>query len=294
MLSFLIPTYNQVCITLAQELSQQIEAEEIEAEVIVMDDGSTDKASIERNTLINEIAHCRYIYNERNEGRSKIRNKLASTAKYDTMVFLDSDVFPTDNKFVNRYIMSIDMAEVVCGGMIYRIDGPCEICRLRYIIGNKAESFSAEERSKIPYGKFISSNFLVKKSVFEKVTFDESLFKYGYEDVLFGKSLEDAGISIGHIDNIVFHGNEDTGEEYLSKTRSAIENLLLIEDKINEHSRVINLYKKLKKLCLVGPLSLWYSVMRRPMEINLLSEYPSYRLFNVYKISYYCHLKQKS
>jgi len=291
MLSFLIPTYNQDCSALAQELSRQIKAEGVDAEVVVMDDGSTDMMSIEGNRKIDELNYCRYIYIEKNGGRSKIRNSLASTAKYDTMVFLDSDVFPTDDKFVKRYVDAEGLADVVCGGMTYRQDGPCKICELRYIVGIEAESFTAEERSRIPYGKFISSNFMAKKSVFDKVSFDESLYKYGYEDVLFGKCLEEQKVSIAHIDNIVFHDNEDTSREYLEKTRNAIENLLIIEDKLSEHSRVINLYKKLDKIYLTKLCGLWYSVMRELMEKNLTSDSPSRLLFNIYKIAYYCYLK---
>ena len=60
-ISVLIPTYNDVCITLVKALQQQAEALDTNYEIIVADDGSTNAEAIEKNRLINHIEHCRLI-----------------------------------------------------------------------------------------------------------------------------------------------------------------------------------------------------------------------------------------
>ena len=47
-ISVLIPTYNDVCITLVKALQQQAEALDTNYEIIVADDGSTNAEAIER------------------------------------------------------------------------------------------------------------------------------------------------------------------------------------------------------------------------------------------------------
>lgn len=289
-LSFLIPTYNFVCIPLAAELSRQISLCGIEAEVIVMDDGSTDEDSVNKNKEINNLPHCRYIVNGHNIGRAAIRNLLAASAQHEHIVFLDSDVFPSNDQFVSQYAEAATMADVVCGGICYRRDAESKVCRLRYVVGNAAESFTAEQRSANPYGKFSSANFMTTRTILKSFPFDETLTRYGYEDVLFGKQLEDYHISIAHISNAIFHDDNDTSEQYLTKARTATENLLLIADKIGNRSNVINAYKKVRRFHLDGLMSIFYTTARKLIERNLLGNNPSHLLFNIYKLTYYCHL----
>ncbi len=87
-LSILIPTYNNVCIELVRSLQAQAsllsspsesssESSDFKYEILVADDGSTDKATIEGNRIINTLPHCRYMEREKNVGRAVIRNFLA-------------------------------------------------------------------------------------------------------------------------------------------------------------------------------------------------------------------------
>ena len=61
-LSILIPTYNNVCLELVRDLQAQASilssTNDLEYEILVADDGSTDKNTIEKNREINELNHC--------------------------------------------------------------------------------------------------------------------------------------------------------------------------------------------------------------------------------------------
>ena len=82
--------------------------------------------------------------------------------------------------------------------------------------------------------------------------------------------------------------------DFLSKTRLATENLLIIENKLGDYSRVLNAYRKIDALKMSWLAALFFSIMHKPMELNLLSNRPSHFIFNIYKLSYFCRLKKNT
>ncbi len=96
-LSILIPTYNNVCFELVKTLQAQaallskskvcssstesFSPSDFKYEILVADDGSTDKTTVENNRTINTLPNCRYIERERNVGRAVIRNFLGKRSK---------------------------------------------------------------------------------------------------------------------------------------------------------------------------------------------------------------------
>ena len=117
MLSVLIPTYNHECVLLADEISAQIDAAGLDAEVVVLDDGSTDMKSLADNSVIEQIDHCRYVVLPTNIGIARSRNRLMDEAKGDKLLFLDSDIWPKSDDFIVRYLEASDKADVVVGGI---------------------------------------------------------------------------------------------------------------------------------------------------------------------------------
>ena len=106
-LSILIPTYNNVCFELVKTLQAQAALlSDFEYEILVADDGSTDLSTITTNRKINEIENCRYIEREKNVGRSAIRNFLAKEAKYEWLLFIDSDLHIDNTDFVKKYSLA--------------------------------------------------------------------------------------------------------------------------------------------------------------------------------------------
>lgn len=291
--SFLIPTYNFVCVDLVQELSNQIATQHIEAEVVVVDDGSSDVLTIKENTIINTIPYCQFIHNDTNFGSAHTRNMLAEVAQGEYLIFLDSDLFPTSSTFVAQYVAHATDAEVVVGGLSYRTNNHT-VCPLRLAFGLKSEVRTAAERNMAPYAKFTASNILMHKSVLQRVRFDNNIKRYGYEDLLFGQELKKKGISVTHIDNPVFHDDHDTSLHFLQKTQTSLHTLVQIEDKIGQMSRIVNIFNKLQKFHLTSFMRLVFSLFHLLMERQLLSQHPSMLIFNIYKLGYYCTIKRLS
>ena len=119
-LSILLPSYNNVCVSLVQALQRQADAlwgkldKPFRYEIIVADDGSTDAACIDANRVIGDMLHCRYLRMEQNVGRAQIRNVLISESRGDYVLLIDSDLFLCDDNYLYKYATST--ADVVYGG----------------------------------------------------------------------------------------------------------------------------------------------------------------------------------
>lgn len=292
-LSILIPTFNDKCLELVKALNRQCEkicstkSEILNSyEIVVADDGSTDKATVDENSKINNLPNCIYVIKGVNTGRAAIRNFLASKAKYDTLLFIDSDMTVIRNDFIVKYLTYRDKASVIYGG--YEVPEQETMAdNLRYRYERACQNaHTAEKRKQHPYNDFHTSNFLIERSVMLRITFDEKYNHYGYEDVAFGIALKEAGISILHIDNPMGFCRFESNEDFIVKTEEGIRTLVEHSDEIGKYSRLIKYIYYLKKLhisnivrCILHPLN---SCMRR----NLIIKNISLEILNIYKISY--------
>lgn len=98
MISILIPTYNAVCLSLIEKMYKQAIALRIPFEILLADDASCENIR-QQNRKMTEWQGCRYLQQEENQGPARIRNYLASEARYPYLLFLDSDVMPVSDSF---------------------------------------------------------------------------------------------------------------------------------------------------------------------------------------------------
>lgn len=288
MLSILIPTYNCACNQLVTELSQQAEALRIVYEIVVVDDASTDADIVQKNSQIATMPNCRFVRLNERIDIAKMRNRLLQEAKYQWILCLDADVFPTDADFLKHYADALGQARVVCGGLAYRSGNKQNVNPLRFKYGVTHEVLTLKQRQANPYQSFKTSNYLIDKNLAQKVAFDESFVGYGHEDTLFGKMLQQFNEPILHIQNPVYHDDSDTAEEFLAKTRRGIDNLRTHSADLDGYSRLLLTYSKLKRCRVVWLVVLAYKLFRRSIEHNLLSANPSMKLFGFYKLGYFC------
>jgi hypothetical protein len=89
-----------------------------------------------------------------------------------------------------------------------------------------AESVSRkklQKRAKHPWASFTGFNFIIDKSIFMKIRFNEDLKQYGHEDTLLGYQLRIAGVEIIHIDNALIHDGVESNEVFIAKTKLGVE-----------------------------------------------------------------------
>ncbi|MCG8697310.1 MAG: glycosyltransferase [Bacteroidales bacterium] len=296
MLSVLIPVYNFDIRKLVIDLHHQSEAEDLNYEIIIFDDASENQFK-DLNQELCELSNVVYKEEPINLGRSKIRNKLASTAKYDHLLFLDCDSELKSKSFISNYVPFLKKKQVVYGGRSYRQTPPDERCSLHWMHGVFREVQPAEKRKVVPNKSFMTNNFLIHRDILESIWFDEeNIDGYGHEDTLFGYELKKRNITINHVDNPVVHIGLEPSEEFLRKTRESIVNLKKIMRINGNEKRLVNditllsYYKKIEKAGLNNMVLYFYKRYEHVLRKNLMSDHPKLFLFDLYKLGYLCSL----
>lgn len=289
-LSILLPAFNTSCYQLVQHLLNQLEqqqvVENLQYEIVVAEDGSTDQATIDENSKIEGFPNCRHIIRTTNAGRSTIRNFLAQQAKYEWLLFIDSDM-DIGKDFVSKYLL-LDNVHVVYGGYVPQQDEKQWQGNLRYLYETtNLSAHTCEERLKHPYKDFHTSNFLTKRSTLLLYPFNEHIQEYGYEDVLWGKTLKEKGVPITHIDNPVIFAIFEDNPSYLQKTETALHTLFKFKEDLQDYSRLLATAQRLQKIKMSEIVKMVFSICKKSFQKNLTSTHPSLTIFKFYKLGYF-------
>ncbi len=294
-ISICIPIFNHDSTNLIRVLAQQCLSASIEYEILVIDDCS--QLFREENRKIAEMPGVKYFEQDKNLGRAAVRNLLSQKALYDWLLFLDCDAILLDDAFVSRYVKEIkkNEADVVIGGYRYSDEKPSDsTLYLRWLYGKKREERNIEARNQRSHCSFSSFNFMAKKSVFDKVNFDESLRKYGHEDTLFGWLLKHNGFRIRHIDNPARQEDLDSTDVYLQKLNDASENLWLIYRKVDDPAdfvkdvKVLRCFERLRRFHLLELVHCTLNLLKPLILRNLKSKSPKIFFLDLYKLERLC------
>jgi hypothetical protein len=289
MLSILIPTYNYDIRKLVNDLHNQAKALCIDFEIVVMEDGSQKYLS--ENKIVKNLTFVKYYVLSKNIGRSAIRNRLADSAIYSYLLFLDCDVEICKNNFLEYYLKLFHENCVISGGRIYKnnIEKQYSLCA-KY--GKTHEQFTDKNlKIRKKHTVFTTPNFLIDKNIFKKVRFDETIKQYGHEDTIFGIELQRQNIDIDMINNPVYHIGLDDNFAFLKKTELALQTLLNIYKsgnymELQQNSKIISFYLKIKKMHLIKIISLNFKIFKPLIIRNLTSKNPSMLLFDFYKLGF--------
>jgi glycosyltransferase involved in cell wall biosynthesis len=288
-LSILIPNYNNMCVGLVTVLQRQAEALGIDYEILVADDASPQKVSIQQNQAINDLPHCRYIVKETNTGSAATRNYLGKRSQYHWLLFLDCDITIPDDHFLERYMA--DAHDGVVNGGICIIDDANLSHNLRYLYEKAAESaHTAEIRQANKYHEFRSTNFMIERKMLEACPFDERFKRSGYEDVLFGKMLKQQQVPVTHIDNPVMMTEFESNPDYVSKIERSMQTLHTFRHELRGYSRILTFDKGIHISAVRGLIRLWHYLFGGWERRNLCGKRPWLKLFSLYRLGYYLTL----
>lgn len=282
MLSILIPTYNYDCSSLVYDLDTMCSRAGIEYEIIVGNDGSTTNMQNLKN-LSQTLENFRFLDFKENRGRSIIRNTLASEAKYEKLLFIDSDMKVYKTDFILLYIK--ENAPIVAGGIrVLEDKNPIYILHKKYE-KNRSTNIAT------------TGNLLVRKDVFNEIRFIESVKKYGYEDIIFTHRLEKM-YGIKFIYNPLIHNGPIPTCDFINRLNESTEVLVELyrSDKyhkdIIESSKLLRTFLKIRRF--KGIYLLWFKMSKRIIIQQLKSKNPSMFLMDLYKLGLLCEYSKIS
>ncbi len=284
-LSILIPVYNYDVRGLIQQLHEQLIQLTIPAEILCFDDASPDESCKDVNREIINLPHVRYNELPVNLGRAAIRNKLASEADFQKLLFIDCDSELVNDNFVKNYLTYSANYLALAGGTIYEETNNTPQYSLRWTYGRAREQKTAEERNKTPYESLTINNFLIDKDIFLGIKLDEGIEGYGHEDTKFGYALHNSNITLYHISNPVIHCGLESNEVFLKKTETAIKNFYKLSQQ--GYGKETSLYKSfslLNKYHLKKLFLFIYELVGNYIQKKLCSPSPSLLLFDLYKL----------
>ena len=289
MISILIPCYDFNALPLVKRLEKEALTLSIAYEIICIDDGSFSPLN-ENNQQINALTNCLFIESKKNVGRIANRKLLSDKAQYNWLLFIDVDTMPKNEKFLETYLSHINKKDAVFGGFFYNKESFSNDNSLRFTFGKKREQVTSKKRMRNPYKYIISSNYMINKSIFNQIEVPEDINGYGL-DYFFGAQLKTNNVHITHIDNEVTHHDLDDNNEFLEKTRSALDNLKYMNNNnyIKKHDiSILKAYNFLKILLLENMFYAMIKTVNNKIEINLMSKKPSLVAFDLYRLAYLC------
>lgn len=208
--SVIIPLYNKKN-TIERAIASVFKQENIQFEVIVVDDGSTDGSHLVLEGLSDKIRYFKQI----NSGPSAARNKGVKESKFPVVAFLDADdeFLPHClEQHISYREKNLDTKLTLAAFSIFRDD----IQQRTEILSDRCHNLSTIDCAhytkgfEVGYTHNISSGSIcVDKDLFEKVGgFDEKLRCWEISDILFKLSLITQ--SVGIINDVCTIIREDT------------------------------------------------------------------------------------
>lgn len=236
LLSVVIPVFNWNIAKLLSALFEESAHSRLgRLEIIVADDCTSDEVvKAENRQYFAEITlpYLRSIEMQTNLGRSAVRNRLAGEARGEYLLFVDCDVLPDAGNFLATYLKHAaeGVRDVVCGGISYRTRIRTEPeYDFHAYLGTRKEVKAAAERNLAPWRYILTSNIMVRKSVFLATSFNERFSGYGYEDIEWGVRLAEK-YRILHIDNTASHLGLVSKATAYDKMCNSVPNYLLLRE----------------------------------------------------------------
>lgn len=205
-ISIVMPFFRDNPARLLKLLSATAFRKGLQAEFIIADDGSCDRELT--HTLMATIDSLELpatlITISRNQGRAATRNILGKHAVGAYILFLDADVMPDKDTFLQVYMDFIDSARpsVIIGGFsVNRCKVTSEVA-LHHYLTSRVDCLPAAARNDNPWRYCFSCNVLVRRDIFLQHPFNGAYRGWGWEDQEWGLRVS-RQYPLVHIDNTV-------------------------------------------------------------------------------------------
>lgn len=226
-LSVLIPFLRDDPTDLIQRLDREAGAVDGRAEVVLLDDGTGDDDLTRRLTaaLMAASLPIRLITLAANQGRAAGRNLLASHARGQGLLFLDSDMRPDRPDFLQAWLALVEAGKTpIAFGGFSLLQAPRD---RRFAVHRqmaaRSECLNAEQRQLQPEKYVFTSNLLIDRDIFQQHAFDASFSGWGWEDVEWAMRVSRL-YPVAHVDNPATHMGLDRVEDLARKYEQSAPN----------------------------------------------------------------------
>ena len=206
-----------------------------------------------------------------NEGRSIGRNRLASTARGGSLLFLDSDMRPDHRRFLRDWAdLAANEDPAVAFGGFSLLQAPTDArFAVHRAMAAKSECVAYTERAKQPEKYVYTSNLLVRRDVFEAEAFDPGFTGWGWEDVEWAMRVS-RRFRVIHLDNAATHMGLDTVAALAGKYEQSAPNFARMAQRHPEIVAAYPSYKAARLLKRLPGLPRLRRMMRRGADANWL------------------------
>lgn len=241
-LSVLIPFLRDDPADLLARLGSEATALEGAVEIVALDDGTADPTLTARLQAQASAAALpmRLVTLAANEGRSRGRNRLASAARGDWLLFLDSDMRPDRPDFLRAWadLVERERPAVAFGGfsLLQAPDEPR--FAVHRAMAARSECLPRDTRAEQPEKYVYTSNLLVRRDVFEAEAFDPGFSGWGWEDVEWAMRVS-RRFRVIHVDIPATHMGLDTVESLAGKYEQSAANFARV---LARHPDIVSAY----------------------------------------------------
>lgn len=232
MLSVVVPFMNFDVVPLAQRLVSLAARLVNPVSLVFVDDGSPDPAYWRQLwAFLSAVDQpCQLAVLRHNVGRAKVRNYLCQLATTPYLLYLDADMWPDHEDFLQRYLAWIaeGPADVIYGGRSADkvvLTGPDHELHRQMTV--QREALPAFVRRKSPAYHFYSCNFLVRRDILASVPLEEQFTGWGWEDIEWASRVAELH-QIRHEDNPASHLGLLTAAQILKKYDESVGNFQLM------------------------------------------------------------------
>ncbi|WP_420477563.1 glycosyltransferase family 2 protein [Brevundimonas sp. FT23028] len=264
--SVLIPFLRDDPSDLLRLLDQEAATVDGAVEIVVLDDGTADAELTAR--LVRQVKAMalpvRLITLPANEGRAIGRNRLASTARGGSLLFLDSDMRPDHSRFLADWakLVATEDPAVAFGGFSL-LQAPTDArYQVHRSMAARSECVPCAERARQPEKYVYTSNLLVRRDVFDSEAFDPGFTGWGWEDVEWAMRVS-RRFRVVHLDNPATHMGLDTVEALARKYEQSAPNFARM---VERHPGIVAAYpsyRAAKLLKTIPGLPLLRGLVRR-------------------------------
>ena len=267
-----------------------LDREAVAVEIIVLDDGSGDPVLAARVGEAVEAMRlpARFVRLAANEGRSRGRNRLARHARADRFLFIDADMLPDSDRFLADWLALAEARDPAAafGGFSLDQTPRTRANALHRAMALKSDCVPAPERSRAPAKHMFTANLMVRRDVFDSVTFDERFTGWGWEDVEWAIRVADLW-PVVHAHIPASHLGLDSAATLARKYEQSAANFARV---VADHRAVVETYPsyRVARLLRHVPLrALWRPLLKAFATTDALPVPPRAFVLRLYRAALY-------